>query len=105
MEAAQEYGPIQDITVPDIPADWDDAEVRSLADYYAARLIAMEPAAVLCQGEFTYTYALVERLLRSGVIVLAACSERQTAEMTDDDGKTYRESVFQFVRFRPYSKL
>jgi len=103
LEAAHAYGSIQDLASPEIPADWNETEVLQLAETYAARLIAMQPKAVLCQGEFTYTYALVDILTQAGIPVLAACSERQTIEKTDESGNTYRTSIFKFVQFRCYA--
>ena len=35
---------------------------------------------MLCQGEFIYRHALVERLLAVGITVLAATSERLVSE-------------------------
>lgn len=100
--AAQAYGDIVDVVVPDIPADWDGEQVAELVRQYVERLLMLNPAAVLCQGEFTYTYAMVRQLEKAGIPVLAACSVRQTVESTDEAGNTHRISVFKFVRFREY---
>jgi len=100
--AAQEYGDIIDVAVPDIPAEWDEVQVTALAQQYVERLLMLNPAAVLCQGEFTYTYSVVRHLEQAGIPVLAACSVRQTLELTDEEENTYRTSLFKFVRFRKY---
>ena len=62
-----------------------------------AKNMKMEPAAVMCQGEFTFVYSLVRRLKEKKVVCLAACSERMVADTAD--GKIVR---FEFVKFREY---
>ena len=69
---------------------------------HLSKILSMEPAAVLCQGEFTYTFAMVERLKALGVPTMAACSERVVEEQLDADGSTRKISKFRFVRFRMY---
>jgi hypothetical protein len=61
-----------------------------------------QPAAVLCQGEYCYTYAVVHRLRDAGITVLAACSERMVEERQEADGSVRRVSRFCFTRFRRY---
>ena len=100
--AAEKLGRIAELPFPQVQADWDEAMVAGLAVSMAAKIAAMQPGAVLCQGEFTYTYRLVELLKLSHIPVLAACSERRVREWTDAQGQTRKESVFQFVRFRRY---
>jgi hypothetical protein len=102
LAAAGHYGEIIDMEAPVIGAHWNTEDVVRIAGEYAARIIALAPAAVLCQGEFTYTYALVSLLERAEIPVVAACSERQTIESIDAEGNTERTSLFQFVRFRSY---
>ena len=92
--AAQQYGPVADMPFPDVPP--------ALADVWAARILALHPACVLCQGEMTLTFRLVRLLQAQGVAVVAACSERRTLCLTDADGCTRRTSEFRFVRFRAY---
>ena len=101
-QAARAYGEIVDLPFPQIPADWDEAEVSALAQENADKILACRPAAVLVQGEFTYTYAIVARLKAAGIPVLSACSERCVREYTDENGQTVRESRFVFCRFRTY---
>ena len=67
----------------------------------AARIQAMEPAAVLLQGEFTYSYDLITLLKEAGIPVLAACSRRDVEER-QEEGKSVKTAVFRFVRFRKY---
>lgn len=101
-KAAQAYGVLQDMLFPEIDADWDREYVEKLADETAALIKARHPSAVLCQGEFTYTYAMVRLLQQAGILVLAACSRRVVQEYVDAQGNTCKTSVFKFVRFREY---
>ena len=71
-EAARAWGAIEDLPFPDVGADWDEERVARLAEENAAKILAKEPRAVLCQGEFTYVHHLVNLLLAAGVTVLAA---------------------------------
>lgn len=100
--AAEAYGTIVDLPFPSIPADWDTAAVRRLAEEHAREILTRKPMAVLVQGEFTYSFALVCLLKEAGVTVLSACSERHVSERTDENGKVVHESRFSFCRFRAY---
>ena len=75
LDAGHQYGVIIDMPFPQIDPMASSAEISQLAQEYAARIIALHPTAVLCQGEFIYCHALVERLLAVGITVVAATSE------------------------------
>ena len=100
--AAEAFGRIVDLPFPNIPPEWDESAVAELAASEAEKIFAMEPVAVLIQGEFTFSYALIERLKTARVVCIAATSERVVHETTDDAGHTVRTSTFRFVRFRAY---
>ena len=100
--AAAALGRIVDMAFPDILPSASEAEIEQLAEAMAQQIAAQEPAAVLCQGEYTYTYALVKRLIEKGIYVVAACSERVVEEHHEPDGSTRRISQFRFKRFRFY---
>lgn len=102
LRAAEAYGIISDIPFPQIPADWDEDAVRRLAAENARTILAHRPAAVLVQGEFTYTYALINLLKAADIPVLSACSERHVSERVNEAGEIVRESRFAFCRFRAY---
>ena len=55
--AAQQYGPIADMPFPDVPPALSAAETAAVADVWAARILDLHPACVLCQGEMTLTSA------------------------------------------------
>ena len=95
--AAERFGRIVDLPFPDIHPDWGEVEIAGMAVGTAARIVAMKPEAVLCQGEFTLAFHVVQGLKRLGIPVYAACSQRNT--VTQGDKKI---SIFNFVRFRAY---
>uniref|UniRef100_UPI004026F1FC hypothetical protein n=1 Tax=Gemmiger formicilis TaxID=745368 RepID=UPI004026F1FC len=100
--AAQVYGEILDLPFPDVPPALSAAAVAALADEWAARILVLRPACVLCQGEMTLTARVVRLLQSRGVPVVAACSARCAASRTDADGCTHRQTEFRFVQFREY---
>ena len=61
-KAAQVYGEILDIPFPAVDAEATSAEVATQVEENLEKILVLEPAAVLCQGEFNYTFALVEQL-------------------------------------------
>lgn len=99
---AESYGSICDIPFPVILPTLTSEEVVRLARDAAREIIARRPAAVLVQGEFTYTFALVTLLKSAGVTVVSACSERHVSERENEHGERIRESRFVFCRFRAY---
>ena len=102
MTAAQTYGEPIDVPFPNVDAEATSAEVVALAETNLEKILAHKPAAVLCQGEFTYTFALVARLKNFGVTAVAATSERVVAEEILPDGSARQISTFRFVQFREY---
>ena len=100
--AAQVYGEILDLPFPDVPPALSAAAVAALADEWAARILVLRPACVLCQGEMTLTARVVQLLREHRVPVVAACSCRCAADWTDAAGCTHRRAEFRFVRFREY---
>lgn len=100
-QAAAAYGPIKDLPFPDIPPKSSEQQINEYTQKYLDQILALNPTAVLCQGEFTYTYGLVKLLKEHGISVLAACSERITNEEVKDN-ISRKISYFQFVQFREY---
>ena len=100
-EAAEAYGSIIDMPFPSVSPCAEPEEVLELVQAHLSKILSLEPTAVLCQGEFNYTFAMVERLKQIGITTLAACSERVTKEVVQGDCTT-RVSHFRFVQFRPY---
>lgn len=98
---ALEYGEILDVPFPEVDAMADEEEVLKLAEESVEEILRYNPAVVLCQGEFCLAYQVISLLKEKGIIVLAACSERNTTEI-QENGETRKESVFRFRQFRKY---
>lgn len=97
ISAAQKYGKVTDIRFPVVDEAGDEDYIRNLADEYLAKIMKYEPAAVMCQGEFCLSYAIITALKEKGITVLAACSKRIVKETEDE-----KKSFFVFERFREY---
>ena len=104
LAAAHHYGEVVDIPFPLIDPALPSGEIGQLVQEYAGRIISLNPQAVLCQGEFVYCHALVERLLAVGITVLVATSERLVSE-SYEAGINEKIVNFQFVQFREYCHL
>ena len=102
LQAARQYGDVVDVPFPQIEAGLSEAEVHDMAEAAAGRIAELKPSAVLVQGEFTYSYALIRLLQTAGIRVVAACSERQTIAVLNERQETLKQSVFKFVQFRVY---
>lgn len=102
LQAARQYGDVVDMPFPQIEAGLSEAEVHDMAEAAAGRIAELKPSAVLVQGEFTYSYALIRLLQTAGIRAVAACSERQTIAVLNERQETLKQSVFKFVQFRVY---
>ena len=98
-DKALAYGPIVDVSFPLVPGDANEKTIKKMAKECVAAIIEKNPGAVMCQGEFTLSFAVIEKLREEGILVLAACSERNSFIQ---DGK--RITQFEFKRFREYGK-
>lgn len=103
-KAALRYGEIADYPFPAVDPTASVETVEAIADKLAEDIISKKPDAVMCQGEFTLTFAVVCRLQAADILTLCACSKRQTIEKTDKFGRTTKETLFEFVQFRPYGR-
>lgn len=103
-DAAYAYGEIVDLKFPAVEANASERDILKLAENYCEKIIAMHPSAVMCQGEFTFSFAVIQKMLKRGICCVAACSERVTTE-TYENGKTVKQAAFTFVRFREYREL
>ncbi|MDO4383768.1 MAG: hypothetical protein Q4C18_04675 [Eubacteriales bacterium] len=81
--AAEKYGRIVDMEFHKVSMDEDERDIEWEAYAEYCRIMALHPVAVMCQGEFTLTYVLIQLLQQAGVTVLAACSERKVEESID----------------------
>lgn len=94
---AEKYGEIVDVSFPSVSPKLSQDEIREMSESYVLEILRQEPAAVLCQGEFTLCFAVVEKLKSKGIPVLAACTKRIVEE--DGDSKIVK---FRFEGFREY---
>jgi len=105
LNAAREYGEIVSIEFPQVIPEADESYVRELVDRYMGIIETYgfdNVNAVMIQGEFTFTCAMVRLLKKVGICVLSACSERNVIEKVMDDGSVNKVAIFRFVRFREY---
>ncbi|MCI7098259.1 MAG: hypothetical protein MR966_04955 [Lachnospiraceae bacterium] len=98
LAAAEKYGEIVELPFPVVHSTSSEKDITALADELADKIMAMDPAAVMCQGEFTLAYAVIRRLRSNGIKVVAACSERMV-EMNEEGKKVV---TFHFEQFREY---
>ena len=101
-DAASAYGDIVDLPFPEVSPVLSRQEVQALADEFTDIILVSKPNIILCQGEYTLTYALVTNLTAQGIKVVAACSDRASEEKVLSDGSTERKMTFKFVQFREY---
>ncbi len=100
--AALKYGNvIKDIPFPNVSVSAGEDEIFQLAQKYAKEIVEEKPSAVLCQGEFTLAYQVITILSKSGILVMAACSERLVEEEHVDE-RTVKHAEYKFVKFRKY---
>ena len=93
-------GQVVDIAFPAVSTLATTQEISALADDLATQVADGDVAMV--QGEFTLTYALVQRLRSRGVQVVAGCSDRKTVEVFNSDGSVTKTAQFVFVCFRDF---
>ena len=102
LEEAKQYGDIKDIPFPQVNPYLSDNEINTLVEKYLCDILAYNPKAVMLQGEYIFTYRLINRLKENHIKVVASCSDRRTIEYVDDKGFTERKSEFEFVNFKEY---
>lgn len=98
-KAANElFGEIVDLPFPNIDPYGDEKYIDELAQQYLTKILEHRPQALHIQGEFTFTYRIIE-LLKTHNIPCYASTTHRIIEINDDGTRTYK---FQFVRFRQY---
>lgn len=101
-KAAEQYGEILDLPFPNVATSADQKTVEQLAVQTAKKILQYHPDMVMCQGEYTLTYAIVKLLREHKIPVGAACTERKVVEKHLEDGSVQKTSRFQFAGFRLY---
>lgn len=103
--AALAYGEIRDIAFPEVSAEASAGEVARMAKFYAGKILEMHPDCVMCQGEFSLTFSVIERLQAAGIRCVCACSQRRATETQAKDGIVRKISIFEFRQFREYDQI
>ena len=102
---ASEYGKIVDIHFPAISPEMSRDEIYELACRECERILCIleheRNSAVLCQGEFSFTYLMVNFLQSKKIKVFTAVSERKVKELSEGD-ISRKEVEFCFQGFREY---
>ncbi len=102
LNAAKTYGETAEVPFPVVPPMATEEDVMQIAMENAERILQLQPDVVMCQGEFTVAFAVVNILKEHGVTCVSACSDRRTVETVQVDGTIKKESIFLFCRFRKY---
>lgn len=100
--AAIQYGKIKDISFPHVDPLMTYHDIEELSKKYLQIICDFNPLVVLVQGEMTLCFQIITELKKKGIKVVCACSNRISEESTDNQGRTLKQSVFQFVQFREY---
>ena len=100
--AALEYGSIIDLPFPSISPEFTDSELKNLADLYVSKILELSPACVLCQGETVFSCLTAYILTSHNVNTVSAVSRRNVTESIDPNGRTVKNSVYEFECFRKF---
>ncbi|MBE5864580.1 MAG: hypothetical protein E7292_00010 [Lachnospiraceae bacterium] len=111
MNAARSYGEICDVEFPDVSVTATEDDIIALA---TEQIDLLEKAAasvgkslsqttIMCQGEFSLTYAMVSRIKAKypECKMVCALSKRQVVEQ-QQGSTTVKNVLFDFCGFREY---
>jgi len=102
-EATKIYGSVIDMPFPCVDPTATESDIERMGDAIVDKIETMNTKAVLCQGEFSLSYYVIQTLQAKNITVLCACSERKVIESVDTNGQAIKTSYFQFVQFKKYS--
>lgn len=102
---AEKYGPVIDVAFPAVDTSAGEENIIDMAKAFFSEVIKYKPSAVMCQGEYTLSFCLINMFLSHGIRCLAACTERKAEEKKQEDGTSLKISRFEFVKFREYVKF
>ena len=98
-EACSGFDGIVDMEFPSVDPDWGEDDIARVADDVCQRLTGMKDLeAVHVAGEHTLTFAIVARLLKTGIRCLTSTTARKSVDQPD--GSILK--TFKFVRLRDY---
>ncbi len=101
IEAARQYGELQEIPFPNVGPDADAETMKKIVEETLRQVKETaegKTATVHVMGEMTLTYALVSKLKEVGIRCVASTTNRDVTENADGT----RTSKFNFVKFREY---
>lgn len=102
LEAAKRWGPVKEIPFPLVDPDWNEEQLIELAKDYILKIQKENPAVVMVQGEYGFTYALIQLLKERNIKVVYACTQRDVSEQKNEKGENIKISKFKFIKFREY---
>ena len=111
LNAAGKFGKIVDIEFPVVSVNMTSEQISVMAkeqiniieNCVRVENLTMEQTTIMCQGEFSLTYAIVKKIKEHypECKVVCATSERQTIEEKVDNC-TVKKVIFSFGGFREY---
>lgn len=111
LTAAKSYGEIYDVAFPEVSVTVTDKQIEQLAEEQLEILkkiveengSGLDQMVIMCQGEFSLTYAVITRLKKNypGCKVVCAISRREVVE-EQKDGCNIKTVRFRFCGFREY---
>lgn len=75
-------------------------EIESITRKYIKKILALNPKAVLCVGEYSFVYAVVTELLKHNIPTFCVKSEFEI-----DNSNNNRTINFRFIDFITYKKM
>ena len=103
LKAARQYGDsILDIPFPEIDPNCTDQEMDALVNETFAEIMKIDADWVMVQGEYVFTYRLVQKLQGQNKHVVASQTKRFVREETNAEGHTQTVREFRFAGFREY---
>lgn len=103
--AVDKWKSVVDYPFPDVLPEAEEKDIIREAHAIAKDAELLSPDAVLCQGEMSMVFVLVQLFQEKGIPVYTATTRRISEESVNADGSVEKKSVFQFVRFRRYPQL
>ena len=103
--ASSRWGRISDLPFPVLNPDKSEEEILQLVKKYLNLLPPKEEGPVFVAGEYTFTYAMVDALLRFGFRAMYVQSENIVRSAALTDGRSERTMQYHFVRFADYERI
>jgi hypothetical protein len=100
LQAAAQFGEIVDLPFPNVSPDGDGVYIRALCDEYVSKVEQIagdRKATVHVMGETTFTFVIVNALIRKEFTCIASTTERVVRE---ENGE--KITKFEFKQFRKY---